>query len=268
MEIEGSKTARVVLVTGGNGTIGYAISKAIAALPGYEVVLAVRDQIKGEEAVRSIKQETGNQRVRFELFDVSRWESVYDLAARWEGPIHVLINNAAITTYRFFETPGGIELQFATNVLGYFWMMRAFTDHLRRSAPARIVNVASFWAGDLVLDDLEFKRRRYQPDLAYRQSKQADRMLTAAFAEQLKPFGISVNSCHPGVVSSRVSRNLGFVGHETPEQAARTPVWLATDPDCQQVTGQYFEYMQPVDCQFCQDWEEVEGLYQACLAYG
>jgi retinol dehydrogenase-13 len=136
------------------------------------------------------------------------------------------VNNAAVTPKRREETPEGIELQFATNVLGYFWMIQAFADILKRSAPARVVNVASDWAGDLELEDLEFKRRRYDNNAAYRQSKQADRMLTVPFAERLKPLGITVNACHPGEVPSTLSHNLGFHGH--PPGGART-VWLATD---------------------------------------
>jgi retinol dehydrogenase-13 len=93
-------------------------------------------------------------------------------------------------------------------------MTTAFQDHLARSAPARVVNVASYWAGGLDLEDLEFKRRRYDNDGAYRQSKQADRMLTVAFAERLERSHVTVNACHPGDLVSTLSRNLGFGGHQ------------------------------------------------------
>jgi NAD(P)-dependent dehydrogenase (short-subunit alcohol dehydrogenase family) len=136
-------------------------------------------------------------------------------------------------------------------------MSQALTDHLTGSAPARVVNVASYWAGDLDLDDLEFKRRSYDNNRAYRQSKQASRMLTVALAERL----------NPGDVSSKLSNNLGFGGSQSPDEGARTPVWLATDPVGQQETGQYFERMQPVTCRFGADRQAVEQLYQLCLAY-
>jgi retinol dehydrogenase-12 len=115
------------------------------------------------------------------------------LVARWTGPLHVLINNAVCTPRTRQETPEGIEMQFATNVLGYFWLIDAFTAILKASAPARVVNVASYWAGGLDLNDLEFVRRRYDNDTACRQSKQADRMLSVAFAETLAPYRISIN---------------------------------------------------------------------------
>jgi retinol dehydrogenase-13 len=144
------------------------------------------------------------------------------MADRWQGPVHVLVNNAAVTPGRRQLTPEGIELQFATNVLGYFWMIEAFTEQLKQSSPARIINVASYWAGGLDIHDLEFKHRPYDNNAAYRQSKQADRMLTVAFARRLRPFGITVNACHPGDVNSTLSNNLGFGGHESPDEGAST----------------------------------------------
>ena len=85
----------------------------------------------------------------------------------------MLVNNAAITPRQRQETPEGIELQFATNVLGYFWLTRAFAEQLKAGSPSRVANVASYWAGDLDLDDLEFRKRPYNNDTSYRQSKQA-----------------------------------------------------------------------------------------------
>ena len=205
--------------------------------------------------------------MRFELVDVSRRASIEALAARWSGPLHVLINNAAITPKRRQETPEGIELQFATNVLGYFWMIEAFTPILRECAPARIVNVASAWSGELDLADLEFQRRPYSNQEAYRQSKQAGRMLTVAFAERLHPLGITVNACHPAEVSSPLSRNLGFALSQSPDEGARTPVWLATDPVVEGITGRYFESRREVRCRFAADRAAIASLDEACRGY-
>lgn len=260
-------THRVALVTGATGSIGQAIARQLAEDKDTEVVLACRNEAKAATVVEEIIRGTGNERVRYELVDLSRRDSIQALAGRWQGPLNVLINNAGITPRQRQETPAGIELQFATNVLGYVWMIEAFTDFLTESAPARVVNVASYWAGDLDLDDLEFKRRPYDNNRAYRQSKQANRMLTVAFAERLKPAGITVNACHPGDVSSKLSNNLGFGGSQSPDEGARTPVWLATGPVGQQETGKYFERMQPVTCRFGADKQAVEQLYRLCLAY-
>lgn len=265
--IEHGKRIRVALVSGATGAIGKAIACGIANQPRYEVVLACRDEAKARQAVGQITEATGNAQVRYELVDVSRLSSIRALATRWRGPLNVLVNSAAVTPRVRQETAEGIELQFATNVLGYFWMTQAFSEHLKRSAPSRVVNVVSYWAGDLDINDLEFKRRRYSNGEAYRQSKQADRMLTVAFAENLKEHGVSVNACHPGDVNSRLSNNLGFGGQDTPEDGARTPVWLATSEVGKRETGKYFEHARRVRCGFGEDKEAVKALYRACLLY-
>jgi NAD(P)-dependent dehydrogenase (short-subunit alcohol dehydrogenase family) len=261
-----TNNSHVAIVTGATGAIGAAIARQLAERD-FEVVLAARNETKAKRTVDEIGRATGHSQVRYELIDLSRRSSIEAMAERWQGPLHVLVNNAGATPRARQETPEGIELQFATNVLGYFWMINAFTGVLKESAPARVVNVASYWAGDLDMEDLEFTRRRYNNNTAYRQSKQADRMLTVAFAERLKPFDIAVNACHPGDVNSTLSNNLGFGGHESPDAGAATPVWLATDPIGQQETGQYFEHKRQVRDRFGEDKEAVEALYRACLRY-
>ena len=100
---------------------------------------------------------------------------------------------------------------------------------LRRSSPARIVNVASNYAGDLDLNDLQFQTRKYDVTEAYKQSKQADRMLSWAGAELLNNGGITVNACHPGVTTSTVLKGLGYEeGWDTPSASAKTAVFLAS----------------------------------------
>lgn len=257
----------VALVTGATGAIGKAIARGIAEKPGYEVVLLARDRQKAEWAVAEIKRETGNENVRYLLADLSRKAEIEALAEAWEGPLHVLVNNAGATPRQREETPEGIERQFATNVLGYFWLTRALAPILKESAPARVVNVASYYAGDLALDDLEFERRRYNNNAAYRQSKQANRMLTVAFAERLAPHDVTVNACHPGDVNSTLSNNLGFGGSQSAEEGADTPVWLATTPAGQENSGTYFARRRAEPDRFAGDKEAIEALYQMCLEY-
>ncbi len=259
--------SRVFLVTGATGAIGKAIARQLAEREGHQVILTGRDEARTRQASEELQRITGNDRVSYRLVDLSRQSEITALANSWEGPLHTLINNAAITPRTRQETPESIELQFATNVLGYFWMVQAFQPILARSAPARVVNVASYWAGDLDLNDLEFKTRPYRNGTAYRQSKQANRMLTAAFARRLAPLEISVNACHPGDVNSRLSNNLGFGGHESPDDGADTPVWLATNPIGQKVSGAYFENRRQSRDRFLENEQAAEALYQACLAY-
>lgn len=185
----------------------------------------------------------------------------------WEGPLHVLVNNAGVAPRRRETTPEDIELTFATNVLGYLWVTEAFGPHLARSAPACVVNVASHWAGDLDIDDLEFRRRRFDNHTAYRQSKQANRMITLMQAEELASVGITVNACHPGNPSSALSRNLGFGGAQSPDDAALTPVMLARGELGAGATGRFFEHGREARCQFVENRDNVERLYEICQQY-
>lgn len=262
---ESGKT--VVLVTGATGVIGGAIARELAATPGHDVVVLARDERRAKKAVDGIRRETGNDHVRFVIADLSRRRSIEALAEAWQGPLHVLVNDAGVAPRKREITPEGIELTFATNVLGYFWLTQAFAPHLERSAPARIVNVASYWAGELDLDDLEFRSRRFDNHTAYRQSKQANRMLTVTLAERLAERGIAVNACHPGDPSSVLSRNLGFGGSQSPEEAARTPVMLARGEIGAGTTGRYFEHGREARCRFAGDRAAIDRLYEICLGY-
>jgi len=257
---------RTVIVTGAYGAIGKAIARQMAE-KGFHTLLAGRDEEKLDGATKEIIRTTGNKNIRYEVVDLSQKASILDFSQRWSVPLHILINNAATGPRKRLETPEGIEMQWATNVLGYFWMTRYFTGFMEGVDDARIVNVASYWAGGLNLDDVEYRRRRYDNDSAYRQSKQANRMLSVAFARELKPCNITVNACLSGDVNSKLSNSFGFGGHETPDEGADTPVWLATAPELKGVTGKYFEHRHEVVCPFCRDISAVKKLYDLCDRY-
>ncbi len=258
-----NNNSKIAIVTGAYGAIGFAIAKGLVA-KGYEVILAGRSERRLEEAVATIMVLYPNARVWYEVVDLSRKSSVQELANRWEGDLHVLVNNAATTPRERLMTSDGIEVQFATNVMGYFWMMHYMSKFMKDIDDARIVNVASYWAGDLNMYDLMFDIRNYNNDKAYRQSKQANRMLTVAFADKLKEDGIKVNACHPGDVNSKLSNNLGYGGYELPEKGAETPIWLASSVEAQSFSGKYFEDKNEKICQFSQNKEAIEKLYRFC----
>ena len=261
-----NSTIKVAAVTGSTGAIGKAIARKLA-LSGFQVYLLARNESKALEAVNHIRNQTGNPDVTYLLVDLSRKESIYDLSQKWRGPLHALINNAAISPLQRQVTPEGIELQFATNVLGYFWMTIHFADILSKSSPSRIVNVASYWAGNLDITDPEFTKRAYHNHDAYRQSKQANRMLTPIFAHLYQGKGITVNACHPGDVNSALSNSLGFGGSQSPDEGAQTPYWLATSTNVSHITGRYFENCQEVHCRFGADLEKSRELFDLCETY-
>ena len=247
----------IALVTGATGAIGEAIARGLAQR-GLRVVLAARSP----KSARAVAERIGGD-VSVEDVELGSAASISALRQRWRGPLDVLVNDAAIAPRKKELTEEGLERQFAVNVLGYTRMLARFADVLAESPRARVVNVASYWAGDLRLDDLMFERRPYDNDTAYRQSKQANRMLTAAWAERLP--NIAINACHPGDVRSTLSLSLGFGGHETPEQGAATPLWLALEAP--RVTGKYFARCREESCRFARDRTAVEALYEICQRF-
>ena len=257
---------QVAAVTGATGSIGKAIAIQLAKL-NLKVVIIARDPEKSASAVEEIKTKSNNPAVTYKIADLSRKSSILSLAASWEGPLHILVNNAAVAPQSRLLSPEGIELQFATNVLGYFWMTKGFSTTLSDSSPSRIINVASYWAGGLDLNDLEFARRPYHNHDAYRQSKQANRMLTPIFSKLYNNQDISINACHPGDVRSPLSADLGFGGSQTALDGAKTPVWLASSPSLAGISGKYFENQKEVHCQFGAQTKLSEKLYEICETY-
>lgn len=257
---------RTAIVTGAYGAIGKAISEGLAS-KGYRLVMVGRDESALRRACDDLVAGTGNKEIDWRAVDLSQKKEIERFAQEWKGPLHVLVNNAAATPRNRQETPQGIDMQFATNVLGYFWMINTMSPHMDNLKDARIVNVASYWAGDMDLDDLEFTRRRYDNDTAYRQSKQANRMLTVAFAERLKNRNIAVFAAHPGDVRSKLSNNLGYGGWESPGQGAATPLFCATDESLKGKTGKYYSHQQEERCSFSSDHQAVEKLYSICSGY-
>lgn len=250
------------IVTGAYGAIGKAIAQGIAA-NGFRVTLVGRDPEQLGKVQKSLIRSTSNPEIFYEVADLSLQTDIIALSRRWKGPLHLLVNNAATAPRKRTETVEGIEVQWATNVLGYFWMTGCFQQFMEGNG-ARIVNVASYWAGGMDLGDPEFKTRKYDNDTAYRQAKQADRMLSAAFSGRLLSKGIMVNACHPGDVNSKLSNAFGFGGSESPEEGAATPLYLALSADVHGITGKYFEHLKPVECHFSRDTDAVEELWELC----
>jgi NAD(P)-dependent dehydrogenase (short-subunit alcohol dehydrogenase family) len=88
-----------------------------------------------------------------------------------------------------------------------------------------------------------------------------------AFDRRWPPAEITVNACHPGDANSTLSHSLGYGGHETPEQAADTPVWLATDPSVAGITGKYFASRQQRPCEFARDEKAIVRLDEICAGF-
>ena len=254
------------LVTGATAGIGFETARGLARA-GCRVILACRDRAKGEAARNTIAAETGNSGLELLLVDLASQRSIRDAAEEFRGrhgALDVLVNNAGTGMLTRQDSPDGIELTFATNVLGCFLLTTLLLEPLRRAEAARVVNLASLMAYGLDLDDVEFKRRPYDPSVAYAQSKQADRMLTWAFARRFKGSSLTANAMHPGVVQTNLLRTLapGFSGR-SPAEGADTAIWLATSAEVAGVNGRFWVDRGERPCEF-RGVEGEEALWSLC----
>jgi len=263
----GSPPSKIVLVTGATGEIGKVIALQIAHA-GHTVLLGCRNKKLGEQLANDIIKKTGNKNVIVELIDVSSKKLIAEFAKSFTSRYHrldVLINNAAVVPHQREITNEGLELQFATNIYAYYALMTQLYLPLKAGSPSRIVNVASNYAGDLDLSDLQFIKRPYDKNKAYMQSKQADRMLTYAAANLFAKDKISVNACHPGVVTSTLLGDLGFSkGWESAEQGASTPIFLAIDPSIEGETGFFWDKKVKKNDSFSKNREAITALWEFC----
>ena len=242
--IDGSR----VVVTGPTSGIGREITRRLAA-SGAEVVLACRDAARGERTAREISATASTAPPAVMVLDTSSRASILRFAQEYRRrfpTLDVLVNNAGVLRPEREVGVDGHELTFATNVLGYYAVTCGLLAPLRSSRSARVVNVASTYADDVDLDDLEFERRPYDGMRAYAQSKACDRMLTRAFARRLEPDGVSVNAMAPGLVLDTalyddlpvtIRRHLEQIPSRTVAEGADTAVWLATSDEVLGATG-------------------------------
>jgi NAD(P)-dependent dehydrogenase (short-subunit alcohol dehydrogenase family) len=264
---------RTCLVTGATSGIGRAIAEGLALRRGH-VVVAARDLERGRRVAEEIGDEAANPRVEAVEVDVASPARVRRFADDFRKrftKLHVLVNCAGCFSPAKRKTGEGVELTWATNVLGVFQVTRLLEEWLVASAPARVVNVASVELGGLDMKDVQFDRRRYRGMRAYRQSEQAVLMLTWAFARRLRSRGVTVNAVHPGMVRTQLVRG-GFVGvawrvvtlfARTPERGAETPVWLASSSALAEDTAGFYFDKKEIRGRF-RDEEQEDALFALC----
>ncbi|MDQ3166851.1 MAG: SDR family NAD(P)-dependent oxidoreductase, partial [Actinomycetota bacterium] len=159
---------RAVIVTGAASGIGVETARALAST-GASVTLAVRDVGAGRRVAGDITATTGNSAVHVSELDLADITSVDEFTSAWQGPLHVLVNNAGVMMTPENYTQPGWELQFATNHMGHFALATGLHGALADDRSARIVVVSSSGHGNspVVFDDLFFDRRPYDPGQAY-----------------------------------------------------------------------------------------------------
>jgi NAD(P)-dependent dehydrogenase (short-subunit alcohol dehydrogenase family) len=264
------------IITGPTSGIGKEIAIQLAAM-GADIVLACRDINRGRQTAVEIARLTGSENCEVMQIDTSSQKSIREFAGQYRkkySRLDVLVNNAGI--YRLNRETGvdGIELTFATNVLGYYLLTNELLDLIKVSTPARIVNVASTFATDPDFTDLQFEHRPYKGQEAYSQSKACNRMFTWALTRRLDGSGVTANTMSPGFVMTEIYRDVTpgmriilnivklFFGKSI-TQGADTAVWLASSPEVEGVTGKFYEKRREVPCQF-RSIEAEEKLWRIC----
>ncbi|WP_328582119.1 SDR family NAD(P)-dependent oxidoreductase [Streptomyces sp. NBC_00370] len=245
-------TGRRAVVTGGASGIGVETVRALAGA-GAEVTLAVRDVEAGRRTADDVTATTGSKQLHVAPLDLSDQASVAAFVAGWEGPLHILVNNAGVMYTPERRTREGWELQLATNHLGHFALTTGLHAALAAAGRARVVSLSSVGHVETPVDfdDINFRRRPYDPAVAYGQSKTANALFAVEANRRWSDEGITVNAAHPGAVLTNLTRHMSTEeldaavasGYEfkTPEQGAATSVLLATSPRLEGVGGRYFD---------------------------
>lgn len=249
---------KVCLVTGANRGIGRATAEGLARL-GATVIMVCRNRTAGEEARQEVVAASGNAQIELLVADLAVQADVRALAQEVRArhqQLHVLINNAGGYYQHRVTTIDGVEATFAVNHLAGFILIGELLDVMKAAVPARIVLVASE-AHRRVSSPGDWESvNGYGAYTAYARSKLANVMFGYGLARRLEGTGITVNSCHPGLVNSQlleaiynrwwlhwlypVSKKLLTI---TAEQGAATVLHLATSKEVEGVTGTYFRNM-------------------------
>ena len=249
-----TKARKVCIVTGANSGIGLFTSVELAKRD-IKVVLVCRDQRKGEKAAEEVKRKSGGKNAELMLCDLASLKSVRAFAEEFQkthDSLHILVNNAGIANIMRRETVDGYEATWEVNYLSPFLLTDLLLGLMKKSAPSRIVNVTSVanFSGNIEFDDLQMKND-YSVMRAYSRSKLALVLFTYELARRLEGTGVTANCLHPGSVATNIwgrplgaASFLGKVGRvfmTSPEEGAKTSVYLASAPEVEGVTGKYYD---------------------------
>jgi len=247
---------KICLITGATSGIGRATALALAAM-GMTLILVGRNERKAAAVLHQIQGHSGNANVEFLRVDLSDQGEVRGLAAKVakkHDRLDILINNAGSRFDNYLESVDGIELTFATNHLAAFLLTTLLLESLKRSFGARVITISS-GAHHGVSNRFKayWQPGSYDRKIAYGQSKLANVIFTYELARRLVGTRITANAVDPGGVATNFARNNGLLAWAkhlvyyagkreliTPKQGADTVVYLASSPEVEGMTGQFF----------------------------
>lgn len=250
---------KVVIVTGGNAGIGFETSKDLADR-GARVIIACRNEGRGNKARDQIIAATGNQDVHYRSLDLASLTSVRKFADDFnntENRLDILINNAGVAEGDNVKTEDGLQLGMQINHFGPFLLTNLLLPKLKASAPSRIINVSSiaYRAGVVDFQNLNLEKETdetFSFMKLYSNTKLCNVYMTVELERQLKGTGVTVNCLHPGAVDTNILNGLEkpwvkylykpvfrFVS-KTSWEGAQTSIYLAVSPEVNDVSGRYF----------------------------
>lgn len=252
-------SGRRAVVTGASSGLGAETARALTAA-GASVVLAVRNVDAGTETAEEIHRATGT-RPEVRPLDLSDPRSVRAFTDTWDGPLHLLVDNAGVVTAGLERTAEGRELQFATNHLGHHALTLGLHDALADGAPSRhgarvvVVSSTAHMRAGVDFGDLDFTRRRYDPQIAYAQSKTANALFSVEATRRWTDDGIVANTVNPGGIATGLQRHFspaqrasldaaeaaGVFRYKTVAAGAATTMVAAVAPEFAHTGGHYLD---------------------------
>ncbi len=200
---------RCIIITGANSGIGYEAALALAG-KGANVILAVRDAQKGEQACAQIHRVYPQAHIEVMPLDLADLASVHHFAetfSRQHKTLALLVNNAGVMGIPYRKTADGFEMQLGTNHLGHFVLTGLLLPILAATPQARIVTVSSMMHrfGKINFDNLNGEKK-YATWAAYSQSKLANLFFAYELNRRLAKAGIDAISvgCHPGYAATNL----------------------------------------------------------------
>ena len=249
---------RTCLITGATNGIGQETAVELAGM-GATVVLVARDERRGRATQSEIKERTGadSELLMADLASLADVRRVAEEYRSRHDNLHVLINNAGAYNKQRELTKDGYEMTIGVNHLAHFLLTDLVLDLVKTSAPSRIINVSSgaHSGATIDFDDLQSENSYALAGMrAYGQSKLANVLFTNELARRLEGTKVTANSLHPGVVRTGFGRNSGgvigavFAVFQTvgrpllldAAKGAETSIYLASSPEVESITGEYF----------------------------
>jgi NAD(P)-dependent dehydrogenase (short-subunit alcohol dehydrogenase family) len=254
-----SMAGQLCVVTGCTSGVGWEAAKALAA-HGATIVMINRNMEKSERACEALRADFGAEcgYLLADFADLSQVRTAAATLVQRHERIDLLVNNVGMHSTTLTRTADGLETVFCVNHLASFALTWLLMDTMRRSAPSRIIQVNSqgHRFGGLRLDDVAWQKRHYTGLRGYGAAKTAQLLTVWHFAELLQGSGVTINAMHPGAVKSNIGNNNGrlyrWFKNTVTSRTLGDPVvsgqaihYLATAPELEQISGQYFNLTHP-----------------------